>query len=114
MRSRSGPLSMQFLDELPCAVLVTDSAGSVVLANEALYSLAGGAGESWPGRSIDDLFPPAGRIFLQTHVWPILMREGSIGEVYMQVRGLRGESIPASLVKCVCEVSGLPAQFLGA
>nr|WP_315429541.1 EAL domain-containing protein [uncultured Albidiferax sp.] len=88
---------MYLLNELPCAVLVTDAAGCVLFTNEALCSLAGATPKDWQGRSIDDLFPPAGRIFLQTHIWPTLMRDKSVSEIYLQVRDSAGKSIPVLL-----------------
>lgn len=88
---------MHLLNELPCAVLVTDAAGKVLLTNEALCSLAGATSKDWQDRYIDDLFPPAGRIFLQTHIWPTLMRDKSVSEIYLQVRDAGGKSIPVLL-----------------
>ncbi|MCX7279665.1 MAG: EAL domain-containing protein [Burkholderiales bacterium] len=88
---------MHLLNELPCAVLVTDAAGKVLLTNEALCSLAGATSKDWQDRYIDDLFPPAGRIFLQTHIWPTLMRDKGVSEIYLQVRDSAGKSIPVLL-----------------
>ncbi|PTT77763.1 GGDEF domain-containing protein, partial [Pelomonas sp. HMWF004] len=73
------------LDELPCAVLVTDSMGRLLDVNAELLGLVGGSRESRLGTSIEDLLPPASRIFVQTHVWPTLLREARIQEIHLQV-----------------------------
>ena len=44
-------------------------------------------GATEEGRSM----PPASRIFLQTHVWPMLYREGSVREIHLHLRGREEE-----------------------
>ena len=64
------------LDPLPCAVLQTDGDGRVRYGNVALRGLVGDALFSRAELHLDELLPPASRIFLQTHVWPLLRRQG--------------------------------------
>ena len=71
---------MILLNELPCAALITDEKGSVLLVNGALRAIIGGTDDTWHGQPMEVLFPPASRIFLQTHLWPLLLREGSLSE----------------------------------
>jgi diguanylate cyclase len=88
---------MQVFDQLPCAVLVTDGAGRVLDVNAELLMLVGGQRERWVGYSMEALLPPASRIFLQTHVWPTLLRDGRITEIHLQVLGDRQERLPVLL-----------------
>jgi PAS domain S-box-containing protein len=46
---------------------------------------------------IENLFPPASRIFLQTHVWPMLLREKNVRELYIQLRTSSNQNIPVLL-----------------
>ncbi len=85
------------LDELPCAVLVTDSAGRILLTNATLAEWAGGTIVSWEQRALEDLFPPAGRIFCQTHVWPTLLRDGHINELHLQILDAQQQRVPVLL-----------------
>lgn len=88
---------MTLLDELPCAVLITDGVGRVLDVNSELLGLAGGLRESRIGSSIEDLMPPASRIFLQTHVWPTLIRDTRIQEIHLQVIGADNTRVPVLL-----------------
>ena len=79
---------MSLLDQLPCAVVVTNEAGILLDVNAALLALTGGGRQDRIGKWIDELLPPASRIFLQTHIWPTLLRDGQISEIHLQVNGL--------------------------
>lgn len=85
------------LDELPCAVFVTDGKGCVLEVNADFLSLVGGAREERVGSLIEDVLPPASRIFLQTHVWPTLLRDGRVEEIHLQVIGAGNMRIPVLL-----------------
>lgn len=99
------------LDELPCAVLITDKAGCVRSVNAELLRLVGGLPDGGIGASIEALLPPAGRIFLQTHVWPTLFRDGRIQELHLQVKGADNARIPVLLNCRQGQYEGEPAYF---
>jgi signal transduction histidine kinase/DNA-binding NarL/FixJ family response regulator len=88
---------MDAFDLLPCAVLVTDVKGRVRGLNAELISLLGGAPSQWLDQPLDALFAPAGRIFLQTHVWPMLLRDGMVRELYLPMRAADGGRVPVML-----------------
>jgi diguanylate cyclase (GGDEF)-like protein/PAS domain S-box-containing protein len=90
---------MEQFDQLPSPVLVTDCNGRIQLCNTELIKLIGGSAEHWQNRPIDDLLPPAGRIFLQTHVWPLLIREDNAREIYLHLVDSTRQRIPV-LVNC--------------
>ncbi len=88
---------MTTFDQLPCPVLITDRFGIVQSVNQVLLELVGGTHERWLAKSMDSLFPIAGRIFLQTHVWPMLLREGHVREIRLQILDDSGKQVPIFL-----------------
>jgi diguanylate cyclase (GGDEF)-like protein/PAS domain S-box-containing protein len=102
---------MNALDQLPCAVLVTDNLGTLMEVNAELLTLVGGSRESRIGKSIEDLLPPASRIFLQTHVWPTLLREGRVQEIHLQVNGPDNARVPVLLNSRLGKHLREPAYF---
>lgn len=87
------------IDQLPCPVLITDATGHILITNANLLQLVGGTAEEWQKKSLNDLFPPASRIFLQTYLWPILYHEAQVREIHMQIYDSQKQSIPV-LVNC--------------
>ncbi len=88
---------MQLLNQLPCAVLITDGNGRISFANTELLALTGQSLQSCLTAHMDVLFPAASKIFLQTHVWPSLLRDGRLTEVYLQINAANGERAPVLL-----------------
>jgi diguanylate cyclase (GGDEF)-like protein/PAS domain S-box-containing protein len=81
-------------DQLPCPALVTDGAGIVQSLNQRLFELVGGDETGWVANPMELMFPMASRIFLQTHVWPMILRDGQVREVRLQLREAGGKSVP--------------------
>jgi diguanylate cyclase (GGDEF)-like protein/PAS domain S-box-containing protein len=90
---------MPTFDQLPCPALVTDRAGTVQLVNQSLLQLVGGVTETWFSKPMDLMFPMASRIFLQTHVWPMVLREGQVREIRLQILRDAGGQVPV-FVNC--------------
>ncbi|BDT70096.1 hypothetical protein os1_42880 [Comamonadaceae bacterium OS-1] len=88
------PACAALLNQLPCAVLVTDLHGRVLAANADLLAVVGGTEAQWLHQTLDVLLPPASRIFLQTHVWPMLLNQGGVHEIYLHLRGAQGQRVP--------------------
>ena len=65
---------------LPCPVLATDAHGTLLALNAQALQLAGGSEADWLMQPMERLFPLPSRIFLQTHVWPMLLRDGAVAE----------------------------------
>lgn len=85
---------MPAFDQLPCPALVTDRGGVVQAVNQDLLALVGGTENSWVHKSMDLMFPMASRIFLQTHVWPMLLREDRVREIRLQILDSLGKQVP--------------------
>jgi diguanylate cyclase (GGDEF)-like protein/PAS domain S-box-containing protein len=90
---------MLHYDRLPCPVLITDHHGRVVFINARCLAFLGGTPQSWMQQPMDALFPGASRIFLQTHVWPMLLRDKQVNEVRLQMYDAHKVSIPV-LTNC--------------
>lgn len=85
---------MVALYAVPCPVVVTNGTGRVLQFNDELVRVAGRSRDSLCDAQIDSLLPPSGRIFMQTHVWPMLLRDGLIREIYLQLLDGHGELLP--------------------
>ena len=101
---------MSTFDQLPCPALITDRAGIIQSVNQVLLELVGGTHERWFAESMDSLFPIAGRIFLQTHVWPMLLREGHVREIRLQILDDSGKQVPIFL-NCKKSISDETERF---
>lgn len=88
---------MILLNQLPCPVLITDGTGRVLASNSELLALLGGTEQEWLQKPMEVLLPPASRVFLQTHIWPMLLRQERVCELYLYLRDARGQRIPVML-----------------
>lgn len=86
-------------DQIPCPALVTDGAGVVQSLNQDLLSLIGSDKERWLSKSMECMFPMPSRIFLQTHIWPMILRDGQVREIRLQLLDAGGNSLPV-FVNC--------------
>mgnify|MGYP000639135969 FL=1 len=84
-------------DYLPCLILITDNNGLILKANSELLALIGEQRYTVEGKSMNILFPPASRIFLQTHIWPMLCHEGRVNEIHLKLYGHDNTRIPVIL-----------------
>jgi len=71
------------LDALPGGVLVLDSALRVVAANRAIAAVVGLPDGDLVGQSFENLLSVPARILFQTHVYPALMADGRVEEVFL-------------------------------
>lgn len=90
---------MEMLNDLPCPVLITDRSGRISHINRDLLSLIGGGKAHWLGQPMESLFSIPSRMLLQTHVWPMLLHDGHLEEVKLEVTDLQTARSPV-LVNC--------------
>ena len=90
---------MDRFDELPCPVLVTDVSGQILAVNADLLDMLGSTRDQWLHRSMEAMFPLPSRIFLQTHVWPMLFREGQVREIRLEIFDRQRARLPV-LTNC--------------
>ena len=79
--------------------MVSDPDGNILDVNQKLLQIAGGETSTWLGQPMDKLVSVSSRIFLQTHIWPILLKEGQLHEVKLHLLDKQGAQIPV-LINC--------------
>jgi PAS domain S-box-containing protein len=82
------------LDNAPCGFISVADDGTMVDVNATLASLLGFARMELRGWHVQKILPPGGRIFYQTHVFPMLRMHGVAEEIYLALRTKEGDSIP--------------------
>ena len=82
------------LDTAACGFLALDEHGTVRLANTTLAELVGVPRARIEGNHVDQLLSAAGRIFYNTHLFPLLRLHGRVEEVYVPFRSAQGTEIP--------------------
>lgn len=85
----------ELIQTLPCGVLSFTDDGVVRLANSTITELLGYSGESIEGRRFETLLTVAGRVFLQTHLFPMLKLHGKAQEIFLLLRARDGSEIGA-------------------
>ncbi len=86
------------LDELyenaPCGYLTLNSEGAIVRANATVLNWLGHAVDGLIGKRVQEILTPAGRIFFETHVAPLLLSEGVAPQVAVDLRCVDGRRLP--------------------
>ncbi len=90
---QSAALIAELLGHLPCALLISDLSGRILFINTSFSELTGLGNTDAQQLLVEDVFPPAGRIFLQTHVFPLLHKEGSVSEISLTLTGPAAQRI---------------------
>lgn len=82
-------------DEAACGLLLTDRRGTILRANRTFCRWIGLDAEALVGhRRFQDLLTMGGRIFYQTHWAPLLLMQGSVAEVKLDLMHPDDRSIP--------------------
>jgi anti-anti-sigma regulatory factor len=84
----------ELLDNAPCGFLAFADDGTILTVNATLLDWLGRDLGDLLGRHVEALFPPGGRIFYQTHFFPLLKLHGRAEEIYLSLRGAGGEDVP--------------------
>lgn len=87
-------MQLDIFSELPCAVLVTDAHERVVFANLNLIALLFAEPCHAMPEFMDTLLTRASSIFCQTHVLPLLRRDGEVSEIFLRLYRPSGTPIP--------------------
>ncbi|HVE71243.1 MAG TPA: PAS domain-containing sensor histidine kinase [Thermoanaerobaculia bacterium] len=84
----------RLLDSAPCGFISVADDGTMIEVNATLASLLGFPRFELQGWHVQKILPPGGRIFYQTHVFPMLRMHGVAEEIYLELRTKDGETIP--------------------
>ncbi len=89
------------LDHAPCGYVSFDDEGLLTDVNATLAQWLGRSREAMVGQHIETLLTVAGRIFYQTHLFPLIKLHGKAEEIFLTLRGAGGEGVPmlANLVR---------------
>lgn len=102
---------MTCLQDIPCPVLFTDLEGNMLDASQEMVELVLEDGNAWRGQPMERLLPPAGRAFLQTHLWPTLLNGGRVREAHLKLLSQQGQQLPV-LVNARLVQDGGPAHCI--
>ena len=94
-RTTAAPDADALLDHLPCGVLSFTDDGRVVAANAALAELLGYDRAELLGRHVERMLGVAGRIFFQTHLYPLVRLHGRADELFVLLRHKDGTDVGA-------------------
>lgn len=84
----------RFVEHAPCGLLSFNDNGDVLLINAHLLDLLGYESSEVRAKHVDRLFSVAGRIFYQTHFFPLLRLKGRIDEIYFSLCSKSGAEVP--------------------
>ena len=79
--ARNGGSQMQF----PCATAITSVEGRFLLVNDDFLQVLGGDAAYWENQPLAHALPLPSRIFLETHLWPLLRTSGELREVSLNL-----------------------------
>jgi PAS domain S-box-containing protein len=81
------------LDIVPCGVLSFDDDGTVVAANATLATMLGYDRDELAGKRVEALLTVSGRIFYQTHLYPVIRLHGRAEEMFVLFRRKDGSDV---------------------
>lgn len=82
------------LNHAPCGFLSFTDDKAIAMVNDTLLKLLGYEIQELQGKSMNSILPIAGRIFCQTHFFPLLNLYGKAEEIYFSLRSKQGVDIP--------------------
>jgi len=84
----------KLLDMAPCGYVSFDDRGIIVGINLTLAAWLGYAVNELVGQKLERIMNIAGRIFFQTHLFPLLKLHGKADEIFLSLSRKDGELIP--------------------
>src|SRR5688572_17833751 len=94
-RCRSQPSLMdELLDRAPCGFLTFADDGAIRAVNRTLLELLGYERGELEGKHLQQILTPGGRVFHQTHFFPLLKLHGAVEEIYLSLRDKGNGEIP--------------------
>jgi PAS domain S-box-containing protein len=85
----------RLLDVIPCGVVSFDDDGTVTYANATLLETLGYERGEVEGRHVENLLGMAGKLFFQTHLYPLVRLQGSAAELFVLFRHKSGVDVGA-------------------
>jgi PAS domain S-box-containing protein len=82
------------LDTAPCGFVSVTDDGTMLEVNSTLAAMLGYKRVELEGWHLQKILAPGGRIFYQTHVFPLLKMHGMVEEIYLPLRTRDGADVP--------------------
>jgi sigma-B regulation protein RsbU (phosphoserine phosphatase) len=96
----------ELLDTAPGGFAVFSEVGTIITINTTLVRMLGYAAKAdILGKKIESFFLVAGKIFYQTHFFPLLTLQGQADEIFFRLRTKDGSDIPV-----ICNAVRKPAR----
>jgi PAS domain S-box-containing protein len=92
--SRKKPRPHDPLNGLPCFFVSFSDDGTILSTNDTVLDLLGFERGELEGKPLDAIFPTGGRVFYQTHLYPLMKLQGSVEEIYFVLRAKNGAEVP--------------------
>ena len=83
------------LDSAPCGIVSFTDDGRLTVVNATLLERLGYRHDELVGRHVETIFTIAGRLFFQTHFFPLVRMHGRAQEVFLMLRARDGEEMGA-------------------
>jgi sigma-B regulation protein RsbU (phosphoserine phosphatase) len=87
----------EMLDDAPCGFIVCSSEGIVTTANATVARILRQDRDELEGKRFESLLTLAGRIFYQTHLFPLLRMTGKAEEIFLEFPDKDGRELPMLL-----------------
>lgn len=84
----------ELLDNAPCGFLSFTDDSEIITVNATLLALLGYGPGELHGRHVELIMSVAGRIFYQTHFFPLLKLHCKVEEAYLSLRSKSGDDVP--------------------
>lgn len=97
MPPESLPDAQVLFDDAPCGLLLTCGNGAIERVNQTFCRWIGREREALLGQRFQSLLTMGGKIFHQTHWFPLLQMQGSVAEVKLDLLHTDGRQIPMML-----------------
>src|SRR5438309_6850186 len=98
----------ELLDVAPCGFVSFTDDGTIRYANATLHDMLGYAPNALVGRHVESLLTVAGRIFYQTHLFPMVRLHGRADEIFLLLRATDGTDVGALVNVVRHERDGVP------
>ncbi|MCO8167251.1 PAS domain-containing sensor histidine kinase [Pseudomonas sp. 21LCFQ02] len=97
MPPESLPDAQTLFDNAPCGLLLTCGNGEIERVNQTFCRWVGREQQALLGQRFQSLLTMGGKIFHQTHWFPLLQMQGSVAEVKLDLLHTDGRQIPMML-----------------
>ncbi len=86
-----------FFHDAPCAFISTSTDGAIQLVNRTFVTMSGYSADELIGRRLWSLLTVGGRIYIETHLAPLLLESGQLRGIALELIDAAGDRIPILL-----------------